>query len=97
MGAYVEVDLTTHPSEDESTALGLTENPRPPSAVSLGDRGTYESSWTIPTTGLDGTTRMQVAAESIFVALSDTVQVQVTTVGINPDLTELLAEAVVIR
>ena len=97
MGATITVQVTNHPAEDEGDALGLDANPRPPSPVEIGARSAYTSTWTISTYALDGTTPVQLQAASIYVALSDTVRVQVNTVGLNPDLTQLLAAAVVVQ
>jgi hypothetical protein len=97
MGATITVQVTNHPAEDERDALGLDSNPRPPSPVQVGARSAYSSTWTISTYALDGTTPVQLAAASIYVALSDTVRVQVNTIGLDPTLTQLLAAAVVVQ
>jgi hypothetical protein len=97
MGATITVQVTNHPAEDVRDALGLDTNPRPPSPVQVGARSAYSSTWTISTYALDGTTPVQLQAASIFVALSDTVRVQVNTIGLSPELTQLLAAAVVVQ
>jgi len=97
MGPTISVQVTNHPSEDETTALGLDANPRPPSPVRLGVRSAYASSWTISTYALDGTTPVQLQAVSIYVAVSDTVRVQVNTIGLGLDVAQLVAGAVVVQ
>jgi hypothetical protein len=97
MGASITVQVTNHPSQDESSALGLDDNPRPPSPVEVGPRSAYASTWTISTVGLDGRTPVQVQAVSIYLELSDTVRVQVNTIGIDVDLAQLVAGAVVVQ
>jgi hypothetical protein len=97
VGATISVQVTNHPSEGEATALGLDDNPRPPSPMKVGPRSAYVSTWTISTVGLDGTTPMDVQAVSIYLELSDTVRVQVNTMGIDPDLAQLVAGAVVVQ
>jgi hypothetical protein len=89
--------VTNHPSQDEPTALGLNYNPRPPTAEQIGQRSAFASTWTIPAVGLDGTTPVQVQAVSIYVAVSDTVRVQVNTMGVGVDLANLVAGAVVVQ
>ncbi len=97
MGASITVQVTNHPSEDVATALGLDANPRPPSPMKVGPRSAYASTWTISTVGLDGTTPVDVQAVSIYIALSDTVRVQVNTVGLDIDVAQLVAGAVVVQ
>ena len=97
MGPTINVQVTNHPSEDEATALGLASNPRPPSPVQLGVRGAYASTWTVSTYALDGTTPVQLQAVSIYVAVSDTVRVQINTLGLGVDLAQLVADAVVVQ
>jgi len=97
VGATISIQVTTHPSEDDATALGLATNPRPPSPVQIGPRQAYVSTWTISTVALDGTTPVTVPAVSIYLEVSDTVRVQVNTVGLSADLAQLVAGAVVVQ
>jgi hypothetical protein len=97
MGASISVQVTNHPSEDESLALDLGDNPRPPSPVQVGPRSAYASTWTISTVGLDGSTPVQVQAVSIYLELSGTVRVQVNTIGLDVDMARLVAGAVVVQ
>jgi hypothetical protein len=97
MGAEIDVRVTDHPSEDDATALGLADNPRQLRQVSVGSRDAYASSWTVTATGLDGTSQVTLQAESIYIAVSDTLRVQVDTIGLSPIVAQLVAQAVVVQ
>jgi hypothetical protein len=96
MGAQVAVRLIEHPAESASDALGLSDNPRATSPVGIGSRIAYESDWTVPAQSLDGSP-VQLSASSVYVVISSTVTLEVTSIGLTPSLTQILTRGVVVQ
>jgi hypothetical protein len=95
-GPQVSVKVIQHPVESDSDALGLADNPRTPSPVQIATRTAYESDWTVPAQALDGSA-IQLSATSLYVVISSTVTLEVTTIGLTPPLTQMLTRAVVVQ
>ena len=96
MGAMVSVEVIRHPVESAVDALGLADNPRRTTKVTIAARTAYESDWTIPTEDLDGHP-VQISASSVYVVLSSRITVEVTTIGMSPSVAQALTKGVVVR
>jgi hypothetical protein len=97
MGASIAVELTRHASSDGALGDLLKAGPRSVSAMTLGQRHGYVSTWTVATRALDGSTPLQETATSIYVDLSDTLRLQIDTIGLRPDQAAQAALGVVVQ